>query len=58
MRLRYGGWHIAAACLCDARERDAEELSLADGRALVPVQSAITSVRLLPDPGLAGSSSG
>lgn len=38
---------LVAARLCDARERDLGELELVGGNAIVPVDSALTSVRLL-----------
>lgn len=38
---------IRAAWLCDARERDRRPLAVRDGGATVPIEGAITSVRLL-----------
>lgn len=38
---------IVAARLCDARERDQADLTMVDGSVVVPVSSAITSIRLM-----------
>jgi hypothetical protein len=39
---------IRAAYRCDAKESDLEPLELDGGRAIVPVQSRMTTVRLIP----------
>lgn len=46
VRLRSDVRAIRAARLCDARERDLAELAVEDGVVTVPVERAITSVRL------------
>jgi len=47
VRLRCPLLPVSAARLCDARERDREPLTVANGVVLVPLQGAITSVRIL-----------
>lgn len=49
-QLRCRGRRVARALRCDAVERDAEELAVADGAAIVPLERAITSVRLILEP--------
>ncbi|MDD5306794.1 MAG: hypothetical protein PHU25_05680 [Deltaproteobacteria bacterium] len=47
VRVRCAARPVRAARLCDARERDLSELRVEDGAAVVPVDGAIVSVRLL-----------
>jgi hypothetical protein len=45
--LRWTRGDVSEAWLCDARERDQEQLELQEGRARVPLRGAVSSVRLL-----------
>lgn len=47
VQLGAGALQIDGARLCDARERDLGDLAIQDGQVSVPLQGAITSVRLL-----------
>ena len=46
VRLRCPRQPIRTATLCDARERDLSPLDIQGGQAVVPIQGAITSIRL------------
>ena len=47
VRLKFRGRLITKAVLCDARERDKEDVEVESGEAVLTIESAITTVRLL-----------
>ncbi len=47
VQLRLAASELRAAARCDAREQDLESLAVESGRALVPIRSRLTTVRLV-----------